>query len=201
MLAGLDCISGTIGSRRLDHATEMLTDAAGEFGAETAEEFAEFLKAAVSDEDRQELLARALTIAQDTAMRDKRRALGRVVAQAARDIGTKVDMELIYLRVLDDLDEPHIRLLRLMTTKPPHQDAVNRQMEAVGRSPVRQWHPSDLGQADPGISDVVWSLLPALDRHGLISGGHEVVTRAGRAPEYTVTPYGEWFLTMMAEPE
>jgi hypothetical protein len=32
--------------------------------------------AAVSDEDRQELLARALTIAQDTAMRDKRHALG-----------------------------------------------------------------------------------------------------------------------------
>lgn len=58
--------------------------------------------------------------------------------------GTKVDKQLIYLRVLDDFDEPHIRLLRLMTTKPPHQDALNQQMEAIGRSPVRQWHPSDL---------------------------------------------------------
>jgi hypothetical protein len=191
VLAGLDYISGTIGSRRLDHATETLKDAAEEFGAETTEEFVEFVKAAVSDEDRQELLARALTIAQDTAMRDKRRALGRVVAQAVRDIGTKVDKELIYLRVLDDLDEPHIRLLRLMTTKPPHLDPVNRQMEAIGRTPVRQWHPSDLGQADPELADVVWSLLPPLDRHGLISGGYEVLTWAGHEPEYTVTPYGE----------
>jgi hypothetical protein len=200
ILAGLDYISGTIGSRRLDHATETLTDAASEFGAETTEEFIEFVEAAVSDKERQELLARALTIAQDTSMRDKRRALGRVVAQAASDIGTKVDKQLIYLRVIDDLDEPHIRLLRLMTTKPPHQDAVNRQREAIGEPPVRQWHPSDLGQADPGIAEVVWSLLPVLERHGLISGGNYVLTWAGREPEYIVTPYGEWFLTMLAEP-
>jgi hypothetical protein len=33
--------------------------------------------AAASDETYEELLARALTAAQDTAMRDKRRALGR----------------------------------------------------------------------------------------------------------------------------
>jgi hypothetical protein len=201
VLAGLDYVAGTIGPRRLEHATETLTDAAEAFGAETAEEFIEFVNAAVSDEDRQELLARALSIAQDTAMRDKRRALGRVVAQAARDTGTKVDKELIYLRVLADLDAPHIRLLRLMTTKPAHQDAVNQQMEATGRDPIRQWHPSDLGDADPGISEVVWSLLPVLDRHGLISGGYDMLTSAGHEPEYTVTQYGEWFLTMLAESE
>jgi hypothetical protein len=201
VLAGLDYISGTISSRRLDHATETLTDAASEFGAKTTEEFIVFVEAAVSDEERQELLARALTIAQDTAMRDKRRALGRVVAQAAEEIGTKVDKQLIYLRVIDDLDEPHIRLLRLMTTKPPHQDAVNRQREAVDEAPIRQWHPSDLGHADPGIAEVVWYLMPALERHGLISGGYQVMTWAGHEPEYVITPYGEWFLTMLAEPE
>jgi hypothetical protein len=162
VLALLGYMTGTIRSRRLDHATEMLADAATEFGAKTTEEFVEFIEAAVSAEERQELLARALTIAQDTSMRDKRRALGRVVAQAASDTGTKVDKQLIYLRVIDDLDEPHIRLLRLMTTKPPHQDAVNRQREAIGEAPVRQWHPSDLGQADLGIAEVVWSLLPVL---------------------------------------
>ncbi len=126
---------------------------------------------------------------------------GRVIAQAASDTGTKVDKELVYLRVLDDLDEPHIRLLRLMTTKPPRQDAVNRQMEAIGRTPIRQWHPSDLGQADPGLAEVVRSLLPVLDRHGLISGGYEVLTQAGREPEYTVTRYGEWVLNLLAAPE
>lgn len=75
-----------------------------------------FVEAAVSDEEHQELLARALTIAQDTAMRDKRRALGRALASAASDTGTKVDEELLFIRVLADLDEPHIRVLRLMST-------------------------------------------------------------------------------------
>jgi hypothetical protein len=28
-----------------------------------------------------------------------------------------------------------------------------------------------------------------------------VITWAGREPEYIVTPYGEWFLTMLAESE
>ncbi len=112
------------------------------------------------------------------------------VAQAAPDTRTKVYKELIYLRVLADLDEPHIRLLRL-----------NSQMEATGRDPVRQWHPSDLGQADPGVAEEVWPVLPVLDRYGLISRRYEVLTRDGREPEYTITPYGEWFVTMLAESE
>jgi hypothetical protein len=201
VLAGMDYISATIGSRRVEHATETLTDGADEFGAKTPEEFVEFIKAAVSDEEHQELLARALTIAQDTAMRDKRRALGRALAAAASDTGTKVDDELLFIRVLADLDEPHIRLLRLMSTAPPHLDAVNRQMEAVGRTAVRQWHPSDIGVQDPGLADVVWGLLPVLDRNQLVSGGYDVMTTSGHEPEYTITPYGEWFLTRLDEPE
>lgn len=193
VLAGLDYISGTIGSRRLDCATETLTDAATEFGAATTDEFIKFVEAAVSDEERQELSARALAIAQDTSMRDKRHALGRFVPQAANDTGTKVDKQIIYLRVIDDLDEPHIRLFRFMTTKPPHQDVVNGQREAIGKAPLREWHPSDLGQADPGIVEVVWSLLPVLARHGLISGGYEVLTWAGREPNTSSRPIGNGF--------
>ena len=45
-----------------------------------------FVEAAASDEQHQELLARALTIAQDTAMRDTRRALGyEVLTWAGRE--------------------------------------------------------------------------------------------------------------------
>lgn len=201
VLVALDWISGTLGSRRIDHATETLTFGAEEYGADTPESFGEFVKAAVSDEECQELLARALTIAQDAAYRDKRRALGRVLAQAARDTGTKVDLELIYVRIIADLDEPHIRLLRLMTTKPLYQDRRIELMEASGSGPVRQWHPSDLGQADPGLADVVYSLLPVLGRHGLISGGYEVITTSGHEEEYTITPFGEFFLTLLAGPE
>jgi hypothetical protein len=68
-------------------------DAADEYGAETEEQFVAFMKAVVSDEEHQELLARTLTVARDTAMRDKRRALGRALASAASDTGTKVDAE------------------------------------------------------------------------------------------------------------
>ena len=197
----MDYISATIGSRRLEHATETLTDAADEYGATTPEEFVAFVEAAVSDAGHQELLARVLTIAQDTAMRDKRRARGRALAAAASDTGTKVDDELLFIRALDDLDSPHIRCLRIMATEPPHLDAVNRQMLAVGRQTIRQWHPSDIAQQDSGLADAVEALLPVLDRNGLISGGHEVITQAGHEPEYVITPYGEWFLTRLADPE
>lgn len=177
-------ITETIGSRRLEHATETLTDAAEDFGAETPEEFVEFIKAAVSDEEHQELLARALTIAQDTAMRDKRRALGRALASAASDTGTKVDDEFVFIRVLADLDEPHIRLLRLMST-----------------TPLRQWPPWKVLEEDPGLTSP-WALLSVLARHQLISGGNEVLPpRAEIRPDYTITEYGEWFLTRLAEPE
>jgi len=200
VLAGMDYISATIGSRRLEHATEMLGDAADEFGADTPEEFVKFVQAAVSDEQHQELLARALTIAQDTAMRDKRRALGRVLASAATETGTKVDDELLFIRVLADLDPPHIRCLRIMATQPPHLDAVNRQRLAVGEAAVRQWHPSDVAQQDPGLSDVAWALMSMLAQNHLISGGYEVLTGAGHEPEYVITPYGEYLLARLAEP-
>ncbi len=184
VLAGMDYISATIGSRRLEHAAETLTDAADEFGAETPEEFVEFIKAAVSDEEHQELLARALTIAQDTAMRDKRRALGRALASAASDTGTVVEQELLFIRVLADLDEPHIRLLRLLNTPP-----------------IRQWHPDHISDQDPGLADVVGTLMSDLARHHLISGGYEVVLPRDIRPDSTITAYGEWFLTRLAEPE
>jgi hypothetical protein len=80
VLAGMDFIAATIGFRRMRHATQALTDGADDYGARTPEDFIEFVKVAVSDEEHQELLARALTIAQDTAMRNKRRALGRALA-------------------------------------------------------------------------------------------------------------------------
>jgi hypothetical protein len=135
MLAGIDYISAAIGARRLEHAAETLSDAADEAGARTAEEFVEFVRAAVTDPEHQELLARALTIAQDTAMRDKRRALGRALALATTDTGTKVDDELLLIRVLADLDPPHIRCLRIMAAGPPHLDAINRHRLATGEPP------------------------------------------------------------------
>lgn len=74
-------------------------------------------------------------------MRDKRRALGRVLASAADETGTKVDDEMLFIRVLADLYPPHIRCLRIMATEPPHLDAINRQRQAIGgeRPRRRRW--------------------------------------------------------------
>jgi hypothetical protein len=82
--------------------------------------------AAASDETYEELLARALTAAQDTAMREKRRALGRALANAVDETGTRLDDEIAYVRLLDDLDPIHVRVLRIMSHRPPHLDHVAR---------------------------------------------------------------------------
>jgi hypothetical protein len=207
VLAGMDYVSATISSRRVEHATETLTDAADEFGAKTPEEFVKFITAAVSDEEHQELLARALTIAQDTAMRAQRRALGRALAAAASDTGTKVDHELLFIRVVADLDESHIRLLRLMNTTPPNLNAASRRMAQLDQS---VWLLSDIKEQDPGLVNVVQELLPVLERHLLVTRSTDVqlyterpygtASTDNREPAYAITLYGTWFLRRLAEP-
>jgi hypothetical protein len=194
-LAGLNQISETINSRRLGHAAETVTDAAQEFGAETDAQFVEFIEACVSDEQHQELLARALTIAQDTAMRDKRRALGRCLAAAAEETGTKLDAELEFIRVLADLDAGHVRVLRLLGTVPEH-------LAQQGYT-ARQWYPWSIGHADPGLADLAWARLATLARHGLAwsAGEYHAPGGLGMQPQYEITPYGDWFLTRLADPE
>jgi hypothetical protein len=168
--------------------------------AHTGEEVTKFIEGAVSDERRHELLARALIIAQDTAMRDKRRALGRALANGVADQGTMVDQELLFIRVLADLDEPHIRVLRIMNTTPPHLDAMRREMQAVGRGDIRQWYPWSIAKADPGLSDSVWALLRVLEKNNLAWSSGEQLTPTDMEPEYSITPYGEWFLERLSDP-
>ena len=72
-----ECILDRIHAHRRENAAETLIHAADELGAETPEQFMKFIEAAISDSAHQELLARALTIAQDTAMRDKRTSASR----------------------------------------------------------------------------------------------------------------------------
>ena len=194
VLATMDYIAAAIGKRRREHAAETLTDGADEVGAQTPEEFTDFVMALLRDDEHQELLSRVLTAAMDTAMRDKRRALGRSLASASDETGTTVDDELVFIRVLADLNAAHVRLLRLMSTVPSHI--------AVQGIAARQWYPWSISQADPGLAGTVWPLLQLLDQHGLIVGGSEHWVPGGvMEPEYEITPYGEWFLDRLAAPE
>ncbi|MBA2892352.1 hypothetical protein [Nonomuraea soli] len=107
-----------ITTQRVKRVTETLADAAEELGGDPTEQFRRLTEAAASDDAYQELLARTLTIAQDSAMRDKRRALGRALANALDDMGTRVDSEIAFVRTLADLDPVHIRLLKIMSSRP-----------------------------------------------------------------------------------
>jgi predicted lactoylglutathione lyase len=195
--AALGTIVGSIRGTRTGHAAEALLDAAQEAGVTSADAFAEFIEDAVSDERSQELLARALSVAQDTASRAKRRAAGRSIAAGIADKDTKVDEELIFLRVLDDLDAPHFRLLHLMSAEtPPHHGDPGRPQFAVPTG----WMQWDLTEADPGLGDTAPALLSGLQRHGLVSTGELRTPGGTQEPIYTLTNYGHRLLSRLADP-
>jgi len=85
--------------------------------------------------------------------------------------------------------------LRLMTTVPAHY--------AERSQDHRAWMPWSIKRADPGLCDVVYSLLDTSERHGLIWAQpgeyHTPVQTMER--EYHVIGYGEWFTERLAEPE
>lgn len=96
-----------LGRRRAEHAADTLLDV-----AEAASlPLDDFLDKAVSDDRRHELFARTLRIAQDTARRDKRRALGRALAAGVMGDDARIDEEMLFIRAVDDVDEMHVRLL------------------------------------------------------------------------------------------
>jgi hypothetical protein len=142
---------------------------------------------------------RALTIAQDSSLRAKRRAAGRSVAAAAADKGTKVNQELLFLRTLDDLDAPHFRLLLLMASAPPHPASWGPPRSGVPQG----WTPSSIVAQDSGLSDTVRMLLTGLERHGLVRGpavaGITLNDKNGEG-RYLITDYGRHFLERLAEP-
>lgn len=172
-----------LGARRLDHAAETVVDAAD--AAETP--LAEFIDKAVSDDRRHELFARTLAIAQDTALREKRRALGRALANGVMNDEATIDMELLFISAIADLDETHIRVLaRIPVVPPPDQ-------RPSGITPSR------LLQEDPGVGEGVYALLGALEMHGLILRHMGGVAAVGGAvhlgePFFTITQLGQGLL-------
>lgn len=191
-------------SKRAERVTETLLDAAEELGGDAAEQLKRFVDAAASDQTYQELLARTLTIAQDTAMRDKRRALGRALANALDDIGTKVDNEIAFVRMLADLDPVHIRVLKIMSRRPKHLDQVARQLNAAeDPKAVRQWYEWSLVEADPGLEGSAWGALRVLEQHGLIwDRGEQLVPHPDKMQhEFMITPYGDYLIERLAGPD
>ena len=89
---------------------------------------------AVADDRRHKLFTRALSVAQDTALREKRRALGRALAAGVMGDEARIDEELLFVRAVDDIDEMHIRMLGRF--------ADGSRLTA-----------GDVARADPGLGD------------------------------------------------
>ncbi len=70
-------------------------------------------------------------MAQDTDLCDKRRALGRALANALDDVGTVVDDEIRFVRLLGEIDPVHIRVLKIISRRPGHLDPIARQMNKL----------------------------------------------------------------------
>jgi hypothetical protein len=165
--------------RRVRNATETALDAAQISGL-TPEEF---LDKAVSDDHRHELLARALIIAQDTALRSKRRALGYSVAAGVMGDDAKIDEELLFMRAVADVDEWHIRLLGRMLSHPP--------------AGFGGWTADQLEMADPGLAGGVLALLGTLELHGLVAtaiSNRAIPSAVGSTTHYSVTAAARHFL-------
>lgn len=194
---------GRLSAKRRERVAETLTDAAKELGGDTAEQLRRLTEAAASDETYQELLARALTIAQDTSMRDKRRALGRALANALDDTGTRVNNEIAFTRMLADLDPVHIRVLKIMSRRPKHLDPIAARMNAADDpKAIRQWYEWSIVDADPGLEGAAYGALRVLERHGLIwdRGEQLVPPPHGMQHEYQISPYGDYLVDRLAAP-
>ena len=200
----LSQIFSGLSAKRAERVAETLTDAAEELGGDPVEQLRRVADAAASDEAYQELLARTLTTAQDSAMRDKRRALGRALANAVDDTGTRVDDEIAFVRMLADLDPVHIRVLKIMSRRPRHLDRVAAQMDrADDPTAARQWYEWSIVDADPGLDGSVWGAQQVLERHGLVWDRGEQLVPAphGMQHEYQITGYGDYLIDRLAGPD
>jgi hypothetical protein len=177
-------LSSVLRSRRSANAEEVLVEAidAASIPAE------EFIVRAMSDDSHSELLVRALTSAQDTALREKRRALGRALADGVCG-DSDVNDELLFIRAVADLDAPHIVVLKTTGLDPP----------AIRPFP-RAWTYDAILERLPALADTLMAILLTLELHTLISK-MQLTTGSGQAAValYNILPRGRLFLSRLEE--
>jgi hypothetical protein len=153
----------------------------------------DLLLQAVSDDGRHELLVRALSIAQDTALRDKRRALGRALAAGIAGDDAQLDDELMFMRAVADLDAPHIRVLQLMASEQPGAGQQSGSPFHAG------WSPATIAARDRGLGDAVPALMWTLEAHGLIRAATSSTPWLSSREAYNLTAAGRRMLDRLAE--
>lgn len=101
---------------------------------------------------------------------------------ALNDTGTRVDDEIAFVRMLADLDPVHIRVLKILSSRPKHLDQVAVQMNAADEPrAARLWYAWSIVYADPGLEGSV---------HGAL--------RVWSATAWSGTAASNWYLISMA---
>jgi hypothetical protein len=186
MEAALTKVAPVIGQRRFVHAAETVADAAQTSGSSVED----LLEKAVSDDRRHELLSRVLGIAQDTALRDKRRALGRALAAGIAGDDARIDDELLFVRAVADVDIPHIKLLKILSED---QQPIRG---SLGGSVVNGWSLTTVAAQHPEFGGTLPALIWTLESHALVQ-----TTRIGTpssAVQYGITSAGRHLLDRLA---
>lgn len=173
--------------RRFRHAGETVADAAQASDSSVDD----LLGKAVSDDRRHELLSRVLSIAQDAALRDKRRALGRALAAGIEGDDARIDDELLFVRAIADVDEPHIKLLRILSKDQPIRGSLGGTVSPGG------WSLAVAAERHPEFGGVLPALVWTLESHALI----QVIRAAtpSSAVVYAITSMGRLLLQRLAE--
>lgn len=173
-----------LGEHRIRHAAEVIEDAADAAGGPVEQ----LIEKALADERREELFARTLTIGQDTALREKRRALGRALAAGIAGDDAKIDEELLFIRAVADIDTPHIRLLAML--------ANERILPGVESGSVffGAWSLATMAARDPGLGEAIPVLLATLESHGLVSTVQSSTPWQASRAGYEVTDVGRVLL-------
>jgi len=195
----------TIGPFRIRNVERTIQTGADEAGI-TPEQLA---KALTADQTRQLLASEVVRVAMSTASDRKLRALATVLATGATTADSNVvDRELLFVRVLADLEEPHVVLLNLIGDVVP---------EGYGGIPQREyprpWDEGEVRRALPDLKPIVTPILGTLARHRLIdtslsdwwksvekaqawalSGSGSSTTPDPGPPRWTMTDFGYWCL-------
>lgn len=187
MEVALTRVAALAGQRRFRHAAETVADAAEASGCSVEE----LLGRAVSDDRRQELLSRALGVAQDAALRDKRRALGRALAAGIEGDDARIDDELLFIRAVADVDIPHIKLLKVLSEDQPSPGQLSGSVFHDG------WSLATVAARHPEFGGALPALVWTLESHALIQSVRSATPATAVA--YTVTSAGRHLLDRLAD--
>ncbi len=169
-------------AKRRGRAAQTLVDAAA-IRDMTPEALAEAL---LADDRRVEVAARLLTVAAETTLPEKRRAMARLLAETAGDDDLRVDLAAEFARAWAELDFPHIALLRLLATQPPTGE--------VG------WSEEGLAKKFPDAAIVLVGLVNALAQRNTIRDiALGTWNSAAGIRKWTITDFGEQLLYQLAE--